>query len=168
MASRANSSKMSAGTIVAIVMSTLAFTIALVVAAILVYRWWKKRRSPELSPKEDNSHDHIPRVIPYFSTDLTSEATALMPMSPPTPPQDHRASAPYSYRPESQPHTSFGTGGESAQYTHITDSSIYDETDLLGTPPPYGGSQFPIFYRPVHVVSVSPPTDRKGVPRESS
>ncbi|PBK74305.1 acid protease [Armillaria solidipes] len=169
MASRANSSKTSAGTIVAIVMSTLAFTIALVVAAILVYRWWRKRRSPELSHKEDNNnHHYIPRVTPYFSTDLTSEATALMPMSPPTPPQNHRVSAPYSYRPESQTHASFGTGGESSQYTHLTDSSTYyDETNLLGTPPPYGGAQFPN-YRPVHVVSVSPPTDRKSVPRESS
>ncbi|KAK0454758.1 aspartic peptidase domain-containing protein [Armillaria borealis] len=169
IAYRANSSKMSAGTIVAIVMSTLAFTIALVVAAILVYRWWRKRRSPELSHKEDsNNHHYIPRVTPYFSTDLTSEATALMPMSPPTPPQNHRVSAPYSYRPESQTHASFGSGGESSQYTHLTDpSTYYDEANLLGTPPPYGGAQFPN-YRPVHVVSVSPPTDRKSVPRESS
>ncbi|KAK0486018.1 aspartic peptidase domain-containing protein [Armillaria novae-zelandiae] len=168
IASRANSSKMSAGTIVAIVMSTLAFTIALVIAATLAYRWWKKRQSPELSPKEDDSHHHIHRVTPYFSTDLTSEATALMPISPPTPPQDHRASALYSHRPESQNYPSFGTGGESSQYTHLTDSSTYyDEATLLGTPPPYGGGRFPS-YRPVHVVSVNPPTDRKSVRRESS
>ncbi|KAK0226137.1 aspartic peptidase domain-containing protein [Armillaria fumosa] len=168
IASRANSSKMSAGTIVAIVMSTLAFTIALVVAAMLAYRWWKKRQSPELSPKEDGSHHYIHRVTPYFSTDLTSEATALMPISPPTPPQNHRASASYSHRPESQNYPSFGTGGESSQYTHLTDSSTYyDEATLLGTPPPYGGGQF-LNYRPVHVVSVGPPTDRKSVPRESS
>ncbi|KAK0504551.1 aspartic peptidase domain-containing protein [Armillaria luteobubalina] len=166
IASRTSSSKMSAGTIVAIVMSTLAFTVALVIAAMLAYRWWKKRQAPESSPKED--HHHIHRVTPYFSTDLTSEATALMPLTPPTPPQDHRASALYSHRPESQNYPSFSTAGESTQYTHLTDSSTYyDEATMLGTPPPYGGVQFPN-YRPVHVVSVSPPADRKSVPRESS
>ncbi|KAK0212625.1 aspartic peptidase domain-containing protein [Desarmillaria ectypa] len=168
MASRANSSKMSAGTIVAIVLSSLAFTIALVVAAVLVYRWWRKQRSPELSFKEDISHHYIPRVTPYFSTDLPSEATALMPISPPTPPQNRRVSASHSYRSEFQNHTSSSTGGESSQFAHFSDSSMYDEANLLGTPPPYGGSQFSRLYRQVHVVSVSPPTDRKGVPRENS
>ncbi|KAK0461051.1 aspartic peptidase domain-containing protein [Desarmillaria tabescens] len=168
MASRTNSSKMSAGTIVAIVMSTLAFTIALVVSIMLVYRWWRKRQSPELSYKEDLSHHYIPRVTPYFSTDLTSEATALMPIPPPTPPQNHRISTPHSSRPEYRSHASSSTAGESSQYAYFSDSSTHDEANLLGTPPPYGGLQYPYLHQPVHVVSVSPPTDRKVVPRENS